>query len=66
MDLFDKLYQKAEEYSFNVESILFHELPREQRGLWKDEIEQAYREGAKYGFRVAQDQPGISIQSLQG
>ena len=65
MDLFDKLYQKAEEYSFNIQSILFHELPQEQRGLWKDEIEQAYREGAKWGFGQAQ-QRQLDVKGIQG
>ena len=65
MDLIDKLYQKAEEYSFNVQSILFHELPQEQRGLWKDEIEQAYREGAKWGFEKAQ-QGQLDVRGLHG
>ncbi len=36
----------AEEYSFNIESELFHQLTKEQQGLWKKEIKQAYNAGA--------------------
>lgn len=43
-----KIKQKpAEEYSFNIESELFHQLTKEQQELWKKEIEQAYNAGVE-------------------
>lgn len=43
-----KIEQKpAEEYSFNIESELFHQLTKEQQELWKKEIEQAYNAGVE-------------------
>lgn len=48
----DKLKQKAEEYSFNIESELFNRLnpDSELSELWKKEIEQAFMNGAKLGM----------------
>ena len=43
------LEEAAEEYSFNIQSKLFHLLSEEQQILWKKEIEQAYLAGAKWG-----------------
>lgn len=55
-ELLDKLYQEAEEYADGC--------PVPDRFLW--DIEAAFRAGAKYGFRLAQERPGVLIQSLQG
>jgi len=39
-------HNSAEEYSFNIESKLFHQLTQAQQVLWRKEIEQAYNAGA--------------------
>ena len=44
----DRVATPAEEYSFNIGSELFQQLTtKEQQGLWKKEIEQAYNAGAE-------------------
>ena len=48
--LIDKAEEKAKEYSFNIESILFQSLNTEQQKMWKAEIEQAYMAGTEKGF----------------
>jgi hypothetical protein len=45
----------AETYSFNIESQLFNQLPKEQQGLWRKEIEEAYISGAQCGVDLAKD-----------
>ena len=40
----------AKNYSFNIESQLFHQLSKEQQILWKKEIEEAYTNGKKNGI----------------
>ena len=45
----------AETYSFNIESPLFGQLSKEQQGLWRKEIEQAYISGAQCGIDLARD-----------
>ena len=45
----------AEEYSFNIESMLFPQLTKEQQKLWRNEIEQAYISGANAGVSLARD-----------
>lgn len=39
--------ERAAHYSFNIESVLFNQLPKELQTVWKQEIEQAYRAGAQ-------------------
>lgn len=45
----------AETYSFNIESELFNQLAKEQQGLWRKEIEQAYISGGEVGVELAKD-----------
>ena len=45
----------AETYSFNIESKLFNQLAKEQQGLWREEIEQAYIIGGDTGVELARD-----------
>ncbi len=45
----------AETYSFNIESRLFNQLTKEQQGLWRKEIEQAYISGGDTGVELARD-----------
>ena len=45
----------AEEYSFNIESELFHQLTKEQQELWRKEIEQACISGGNAGIELARD-----------
>lgn len=45
----------AETYSFNIESELFNQLSKEQQGLWRKEIEQAYINGGEAGVEFARD-----------
>ena len=45
----------AETYSFNIESNLFNQLAKEQQGLWRKEIEQAYISGGEAGVELARD-----------
>ena len=45
----------AETYSFNIESSLFNQLTKEQQGLWRKEIEQAYISGGEAGVELARD-----------
>lgn len=45
----------AEIYSFNIESKLFEQLTKEQQGLWREEIEQAYISGGDTGVEFARD-----------
>lgn len=45
----------AEIYSFNIESELFNQLTKEQQGLWRKEIEQAYTIGGETGIEFARD-----------
>lgn len=42
----NRIEERAAHYSFNVESVLYNQLPMELQTLWKQEIEQAYRAGA--------------------
>jgi len=42
-------------YSFNIESKLFNQLTKEQQGLWRKEIEQAYIIGGETGVELARD-----------
>lgn len=42
----------SKEYSFNIESQLFHQLSKEQQILWKKEIEEAYTNGKKNGIEL--------------
>lgn len=45
----------AETYSFNIESILFNQLTKEQQELWRKEIEQAFINGGEAGVELARD-----------
>ena len=45
----------AETYSFNVESLLFNQLTKEQQALWRKEIEQACISGGEVGVELARD-----------
>jgi len=45
----------AETYSFNIESILFNQLTKEQQKLWVKEIEQAVISGGEMGVELARD-----------
>lgn len=45
----------AENYSFNIESQLFHQLTKEQQALWRKEIEQACISGGEAGVELARD-----------
>ena len=42
----NKIDERAETYSFNMESKLFNLLSPELQYIWKEEIEQAYKAGA--------------------
>lgn len=43
----DDLNKATKEYSFNIESELFHTLDRYQQELWREEIESAFKAGDK-------------------
>ena len=45
----------AETYSFNIESVLFPQLTKEQQKLWRKEIEQACISGGEVGVKLARD-----------
>lgn len=45
----------AEIYSFNIESVLFNQLTKEQQALWRKEIEQACISGGYAGYSLARD-----------
>lgn len=45
----------AETYSFNIESMLFPQLTKEQQELWRKEIEQACISGGDAGYSLARD-----------
>ena len=45
----------AEDYSFNIESLLFQQLTEEQQKLWRKEIEQACISGGYAGYQLAKD-----------
>jgi len=45
----------AETYSFNIESLLFNQLTKEQQALWRKEIEQAVVSGGEVGYELAKD-----------
>ena len=45
----------AETYSFNIESMLFPQLTKEQQKLWRKEIEQACISGGDAGYSLARD-----------
>lgn len=45
----------AETYSFNIESMLFQQLTKEQQKLWRKEIEQAVISGGDAGYLLAKD-----------
>ena len=45
----------AETYSFNIESLLFNQLTKEQQVLWRKEIEQACISGGEVGLELARD-----------
>ena len=48
---------QAQEYSFNIDSELFHQLPNdEQRNLWRKEIEDAVKNGASLAFELIKDE----------
>lgn len=48
---------QAQEYSFNIGSELFHQLPNdEQRNLWRKEIEDAVKNGASLAFELIKDE----------
>ena len=51
----DGIQAHAETYSFNIESELFNQLMKEQQGLWRKEIEQAYINGGEAGVELARD-----------
>ena len=46
---------QAEDYSFNIESLLFNQLTKEQQALWRKEIEQACISGGYSGLNLAKD-----------
>ena len=45
----------SKEYSFNIDSELFHTLTPEQQKLQKKEIEYAIKTGAEYGIKLSTD-----------
>jgi hypothetical protein len=45
----------AETYSFNIESLLFNQLTKDQQELWRKEIEQACISGGNAGVELARD-----------
>lgn len=51
----DGIKDHAETYSFNIESELFNQLPKEQQALWRKEIEQACISGGEVGVELARD-----------
>lgn len=51
----DGIKAHAETYSFNIESMLFNQLTKEQQELWRKEIEQAYISGGDSGVEFARD-----------
>ena len=51
----DGIKAHAETYSFNIESMLFNKLTKEQQELWRKEIEQAYISGGESGVEFARD-----------
>ena len=50
MNIKDNIEERASQYSFNIESELFHSIPVALRSQWKKEIEQAYIAGATEMF----------------
>lgn len=42
-----QIEERAASYSFNTDSALFNALPMELQSMWKQDIENAYRAGAK-------------------
>ena len=51
----DGIKAHAEDYSFNIESLLFNQLTKEQQALWRKEIEQACISGGYSGLNLARD-----------
>ena len=51
----DGIQAHAETYSFNIESLLFNQLTKEQQKLWRKEIEQACISGGEAGVELARD-----------
>ena len=51
----DGIKAHAETYSFNIESLLFNQLTKEQQALWIKEIEQAVISGGEAGYELARD-----------
>lgn len=51
----DGIKAHAETYSFNIESVLFNQLTKEQQALWRKEIEQACISGGDAGVKLARD-----------
>ena len=51
----DGIKAHAEIYSFNIESLLFNQLTKEQQALWRKEIEQACISGGEVGVELARD-----------
>ena len=51
----DGIKAHAETYSFNIESLLFNQLTKEQQALWRKEIEQACISGGYAGYELAKD-----------
>ena len=51
----DGIEAHAKTYSFNIESLLFNQLTKEQQALWGKEIEQACISGGEYGVEIARD-----------
>lgn len=41
----EEIKRLASEYSFNIESLLFNQVDKEQQALWKKEIKQAFIAG---------------------
>jgi hypothetical protein len=51
----DGIKAHAEVYSYNIESMLFNQLTKEQQALWRKEIEQACVSGGEAGVELAKD-----------
>ena len=51
----DGIKAYAETYSFNIESLLFNQLTKEQQELWRKEIEEACISGGDAGVELARD-----------
>ena len=51
----DAIQVHAETYSFNIESLLFNQLTKEQQALWRKEIEEACISGGYAGYQLAKD-----------